>query len=372
MKTVCNANKCVGCMACIDICPKDAIVLRDDLDVYNAVISESKCIGCNACHNVCPNNNSIEMKLPQIWFQGWAADRSLRINGSSGGVATAISKAFIKAGGFVFACTFKNGEFLYACANNVDQLSEFSGSKYVKSNPRGIYRKIKENLDEGKKVLFIGLPCHVAAIKNYVGEKRGNTLYTIDLICHGTPSPKLLELYLGQYGCSLSDLKKIQFRVNSKYQICGDNVRLVSNGVTDKYSISFLQALTFTDNCYECQFAQIKRGSDLTLGDSWGSKLEIKEQRDGISLVLCQTEKGKYLLDNTALCLRKVDLERAVSYNHQLKAPSVRPPQRDKFWSDLRQGYKFNYLIWRNYPKQCLKQDIKQFLIKIGLFSKDK
>ena len=38
MVTVCEKDMCAGCMACIDICPKDAITIRDSLHAYNAVI----------------------------------------------------------------------------------------------------------------------------------------------------------------------------------------------------------------------------------------------------------------------------------------------------------------------------------------------
>lgn len=40
MKTVCTTNQCAGCMACVDICPKSAITVQDNLDSYNALIDE--------------------------------------------------------------------------------------------------------------------------------------------------------------------------------------------------------------------------------------------------------------------------------------------------------------------------------------------
>ena len=78
-------------------------------------------------------------------------------------------------------------------AESISEIDKFAGSKYVKSNPSGIYKKVKECLKNGRKALFIGLPSQVAACKNYVGQKNCESLYTIDLVCHGTPSPELLE-----------------------------------------------------------------------------------------------------------------------------------------------------------------------------------
>ena len=49
MKTVCENDKCTGCMACIDKCPKNAIIIKDTMVAYNAVINENKCISCGLC-----------------------------------------------------------------------------------------------------------------------------------------------------------------------------------------------------------------------------------------------------------------------------------------------------------------------------------
>ena len=85
MDTVCEKNKCTGCMACLEVCPKKAIKLEDTLDAYNAVICEDFCIHCNACTCVCQNvNNSIEFKKTISWYQGWSSDEWNRENSSSG------------------------------------------------------------------------------------------------------------------------------------------------------------------------------------------------------------------------------------------------------------------------------------------------
>lgn len=64
MNTVCMENMCAGCMACLEVCPKDAIEVKNEIQYYNAVINELSCIGCNACHNVCQYNHSPLFKAP--------------------------------------------------------------------------------------------------------------------------------------------------------------------------------------------------------------------------------------------------------------------------------------------------------------------
>lgn len=366
MKTVCEFNMCAGCMVCVESCPKNAIMINDTLSAYNAVIDETKCVNCNVCHKVCPHNNKPKLVKPIKWYQGWANDINIRKNCSSGGIATAISLAFVKAGGYVYGCCFENGEFIFKKASTVDEIRKFVGSKYVKSNPFGCYKDIRNNLKRGKKVLFIGLPCQVAAIKNYIGEKLENNLYTADLICHGTPSPQLLDLFLQQYGRSLVNIKNMMFRPKAKFMVYDDHKGVITSGVSDRYTIAFLNSLSYTDNCYSCKYACMQRVSDLTLGDSWGSELSIEERGKGISLVLIQTEKGREVLEISDNHLLPVNIEIAVINNQQLSHPSKKPNRRDMFFKGLKK-HSFNSQVFRCLPKQCMRQNIKQILIKIKI-----
>lgn len=368
MNTVCQPDQCMGCMACIEVCPKDAIAIQDSLNAYNAEIDSVKCIGCNLCHKICQNNREIEFVKPIQWHQGWAEDVAVREGGSSGGAASALMRAFVKNCGYVCSCLFQDGEFVFETTNELSELSKFTGSKYVKSSPQGAYKQVKKLLQKGEKVLFIGLPCQVAALKIFVGEKLQENLYTADLICHGTPSPKLLGLFLKQYGYAMKDLKDIKFRIKGKFQVREGYKGITTTGVTDSYLISFLNGICYTENCYSCKYARLERVSDITLGDSWGTQLAEDEIRKGISLLLCQTEKGERLLDNAGLKLVKVDLDSAIAHNGQLKAPMQRPVARADFFQKISSGKKYNKVIFKLYPKQSMKQWIKGILIKAHLY----
>ncbi|MCD7818986.1 MAG: Coenzyme F420 hydrogenase/dehydrogenase, beta subunit C-terminal domain, partial [Lachnospiraceae bacterium] len=364
MSFVCNFNQCSGCGLCVDICQHNAIRISDDLSVYNAVIQEDKCVSCNACRQACPNNHSAAFSFPTSWYQGWTEHDEIRKKASSGGFATAIAESFIKSGGIVCSCIFDNGKFVFDFAESCEDLSKFTGSKYVKSNPQGIYKRIKRKLRENHKVLFIGLPCQVAAVKRFIGDNLGEKLYTIDLICHGTPSPRLLDLFLNQYNLSLNNLSDISFRRKFKFQLEGDNKSIVTTGVSDRYSTAFLNGLTYTENCYNCPYAQGKRISDLTIGDSWGSELADFEIISGISLALCMTDKGNYLLKTASLHLEAVDLDKAIAHNHQLESPMKMPKKRKIFFDEIGKGKTFNSVVYKCLPVPCIRQDIKSLLIK--------
>jgi len=361
---------CTGCMACVNVCVNNAIQIKDEVRVYNAVIDENKCINCNACYNVCQVNHLVEGEYPIAWYQGWAKDECIREKGSSGGVATEIAKSFIEDGGSVCSCVFEEGEFAFSIVDKIEQVYKFAGSKYVKSNPKDVYIKIRKELQKNRKMLFIGLPCQVAALKKFLSENLQKNLYTIDLICHGTPSPKLLEIFLEQYQYKLTDMSDISFRVKRKFQIYDKKTSIITNGVCDRYSIAFLNALIYTENCYSCRYAKIERVSDITLGDSWGSELSDEEKKKGISFILCQTEKGRDLLEKSDLQMQVTDLQKEVLKNKQLSYPSKKHLNRNLFFEHLKMEA-FNQAVFQCIPKQCIRQNIKEILVRLGLYSKN-
>lgn len=366
MNTVCNENLCTGCMACVEICPKNAIHIEDTLVAYNAVVDEEKCISCHACTRICQNlTNQVTVREPISWYQGWSTDEVNRKTSSSGGAASELARTVIRSGGSVFSCIFKKGAFVFDEADTLDDVKKFAGSKYVKSNPIGVYDRINKKLKEGKQILFIGLPCQVAALNLIVGEN--DNLITVDLICHGTSSPKTLDMFLKQYGCRLENLDEIHFRSKNQWRCTSSERAFTPKGVRDPYMIAFLNGLIYTDNCYQCKYAKPERISDITIGDSWGSELPFEEQKKGVSLILAQTEIGRVLVERSNMKLNMVDIEKAIEANHQLQQPTPKLAGTVSFFSGLDEGKDFNRLVRKNFPRQYYGQMIKAFLIKLGL-----
>ena len=363
LKLVCEENMCTGCRACIDKCAKDAIAIKDSLDSFNAVIDEDKCIECGACHKVCPNNSPVKLNGQLSWLQGWAMDQSEREQSSSGGFATSLSKEFIKHNGVVCSCIFAEGDFIFDIAESEEGVERFRGSKYVKSNPTGIYKKVR-NLIKEKKVLFIGLPCQVAAVKNFVGKVNESNLYTVDLICHGTPSVEILKKYLQQYNVELSDVEKISFRTKNSFLLKNNEKPIIDPKIQDRYTMTFLKSLNYTENCYSCKYATDKRVGDITIGDSWGSTL-TEEIDKGISLVMCQTEKGNELLNMLNFHFEEVDKKIALENNHQLRHPAVVSEKREQFFREIKKGKRYNSVVAKIYPKACIKQRIKKIVYTV-------
>ena len=362
MDIVCDKNTCTGCMACVNACPKSAITIVDSIEAFNAVIDHDKCVNCNLCQKVCPNVNPRQLQSPIYWKQGWAEDE-IRKNSSSGGYATAIIKNFIITGGYVASCLFNEGEFTFKVTNDLEIAKKFSGSKYVKSNPGNVYIEIKKLLKQGEKVLFIGLPCQCAAVQNVCGEH--DKLYTADLICHGTPSPKILKSYIKEVGVDWESINDIKFRENSYFGLAPNGNRITPKRVQDSYMRLFLNSVDYTENCYSCRYATSERVSDITLGDAWGQLSE--EIPGGVSIALCQTQKGIELIQVEGLHLEDADLEKAIKANHQLEHPSRKHPGRTRFFNKLNAGRSIRFATFEIMPKESIKHITKNVMIKMHI-----
>jgi len=368
MKTVCELNRCAGCGACVAKCPKNAVRVVDDLKALNATIAPALCVDCGLCERVCPVVNPVEATRPVEWRQGWAENEAVRAAASSGGVATALAQAFVENGGVVCSCVFRRGNFVFDFAETSDDVAKFAGSKYVKSDPTDAYAEILRTLKSGRKVLFIGLPCQVAGVRNFTGDNE--SLYTVDLICHGSPSPNILRMFLKERGYDAEMVDNVAFREKTEFFLSVDGRGVEPPTVRDRYVFAFLKSICYTENCYDCRYASLERVADITLGDSWGSELSETEQKKGVSLILRRTERGAELLESAELRLSDVDLDKAIANNRQLSKPSERPSERERFYDLLNKTGSFNKTIRKLYPKVCLRQRVKAALIRAKLLGK--
>ena len=362
---VCDENMCSGCMACKDVCPKKAISIEDSVKYYNAIIDEDKCIECKLCKKVCQQISPPLMRNPIQWVQGWSSNEEIRSTSSSGGLAATIEREFVENGGVVCSCAFSKGEFVFKFARTIEEVKNYRGSKYVKSNPSGVYREIKTLTSKGEKVLFLGLPCQVASLKKYCDSE---LLYTIDIICHGTPSPYVLQSFLEAYKVDIRTIAEISFRTKNDFGVRGAQKTFSIPGIRDYYTYCFLKSLIYTENCYSCKFAQLSRVSDLTIGDAWGSEMPKEVRKKGVSIALCMTSKGQELLNNDDLNLFPIDLEKAVEANDQLNHPAKLPIDRDKILEGIINGEKYTRIIKRLYPKMYFKNIIKKCLYIVHMY----
>lgn len=327
MKNINEVKDCYGCFACMNKCPKQCISIVKDKLGHLYPYANEKCIECNACLKVCPSINPVKLNKPLEIYAAVGRNNEITERSSSGGIATILSREIISSGGVVYGCAFhKEFDFRHIRCDSLEDLEALKGSKYVQSDISKVYKDIKEDIKRNRKVLFIGTPCQVAAIKAYF--KDNYLLYTVDLICHGVPSVKILKESFPSTVIK-EGIDSIKFRTKEKYQISiyKDNKLLYTRLLSkDLYLKGFFTSLFNRESCFSCQYTIKDRAGDITLGDFWGlDDIKFKDYK-GISLCLINTDKGKDLysaIDTNIICSpHKID--DALTGNKPLNNPSPR------------------------------------------------
>lgn len=343
MNNIIDKNKCTGCLACYNICPKSAISLIEDKEGFKyPVIDQNKCINCGLCKKVCPVLNSTNNEKKISAYACYNKDDNIRKNSSSGGIFNLLGNYILSENGIVFGAKY-NKEFLveHDYVTNKKELKEFMGSKYLQSNIKDNYKKVKKFLNEGKKVFFSGTPCQVEGLCSYLGKDYEN-LYTQDIICHGCPSPKVWKKYLNSFDKKINKVNMRDkengwndFFMNIKFE--KETYKLSHN--KDKYMYFFLANYSLRSSCYNCSFKKKYRKSDITLADFWGiNNIKPKLNDDkGISLVIVNSKKGEELFNNIKknLVYEEVDFEKSIYYNSAMTESVCMPRLRNFFFKDL-------------------------------------
>ena len=191
-------EKCVGCKSCEQSCPKHCISMVENKEgFWYPSVDEKSCIECKVCLKKCPvENTEFHRNEPhKVW--AWRNKNDVDImRSASGGAADSAAKTILQMGGVVYGAAYD--EQLAVSHIEVTDEAErekLQSSKYVQSDPKDSYTKVKQRLSEGKTVLFTGTPCQIAGLYAFLGGNPEN-LYTVDLICHGVPSPKFFKKIL--------------------------------------------------------------------------------------------------------------------------------------------------------------------------------
>ena len=321
-------KQCANCGACLNACPVNAISIKEDGLFYTPVVDERRCVDCGICVASCPIQSDMPSIHPLKAVAGWHKQADVVLGSSSGGMFYGLAQTVLSDGGVVFAAAYsqdcKTVIFTSTDAVSLDQLQK---SKYVESAIGDAFRQIFIELEKDRRVLFCGTPCQVAGLRTFL-KKDYEKLTTCDFACGGLPSHKIYRAYLSnleqKYG---SVVTSVDFRPKTHgwkryavlidFQNCKRYLRL---GVEDPYLRSFLYGKkTVRDYCMDCKFAQC-HASDLTIADFWmHRKLSELENFNGISLILCNTQKGIDSIEQIKqhYLLQALDVQSA-SYNNQL------------------------------------------------------
>ena len=366
-----SKDKCCGCMACMNVCPVDAIAEREDENgfVYPEV-DKDKCIDCGLCEKVCdwtrPKEEGINI---QSAYALRHKDGEVLRKSTSGGAFTALAEDVLGQGGYVVGAAWNGLELCHAIIGSKDEIDKIRGTKYVQSRIGFVFQEIKALLDKGEQVMFVGTPCQTAGLKSFLRRPYPNLLL-VDFLCHGVPSNDFLKAHV-RYVEQLKhkDVKGYLFR-DKRYGWNPSGIEAVVyfDGTysfayeVQAYNKFFHANVSLRPSCLNCRYRSHHRNSDVTIADFWGVEKVMGKQNDkGVSLVFVNSESGAEAVSQTkdACELTPVSLEK-VTYRIST-SPSRSKYDVEKFWALYREkGYG---AVVKKYVPDTLKARLR-FLLK--------
>lgn len=383
-KSICEERLCTGCAACSQICPQGAVLMiANDEGFLYPHINGSLCNSCDLCLRTCPVNQAALQGLqhdtvpdvPHKVYACFSKDEAIRSKSSSGGVFSQLAMNVLAQNGIVFGAGFgKMFKVKHKYIENADELDDLRRSKYVQSDTCFVFSKAKDFLKEGRKVLFTGTPCQIAGLKSYLGREYEG-LIACETACHGVPSPKVWQMFLGFLKKKHnSEIKAVSFRDkatgwnSSSMRINFENgSQYVDQVNNETFLIGCWKSIINRRSCFDCKFRINNTKADITLADFWG----IDKQSDsdftdnkGVSLIIMHSDAGERAMQQIAgeLCMKQRNLDEAVKYNPRLISSVVEPAGRSNFFEDMRAGHDFSRLRKKYMDNFSMKYKAKKLV----------
>ena len=368
-----DKTQCCGCTACANICAHHAITMEPDaMGFLYPIVDENKCVECDLCDKVCAFNDHYDCSLNlQQPFAYAVRHKDLKEveTSRSGAVFIAISDYVLEKGGVIYGVGYADHfRVIHKRAITSKERDEFKGSKYVQSDLDSIFRQVKEDLKNGLLVMFSGTPCQTAGLNSYIGSRLRSSLILVDIVCHGVPGPFLWRDYLSYLERKEGNrICYVNFRDKERYGWSAhkETFKFENNNKKVSFPFLFYQNIMFRRSCEVCPYANLRRPSDITIGDFWGWEridLSINADNKGVSLVLVNTEKGKLLFDSIKDCMKAIPAKLKDCLQPNLQHPSEAHPKRIVFEKDYeRNGFVY---VLKHYFKDsrfvCFKRIVKK------------
>lgn len=381
-----DKSKCCGCWACANACPKNCITMVEDNEGFHyPEVNTESCIDCGLCNKACPELKPEMDDERPINYTVQHKDTNVRRHSTSGGFFTAISRWVIEQGGVVFGAAFDEHMVLrHQYAETLDECAKFRGSKYVQSLVGDSYKKVKNFLAQGRVVVFSGTPCQVAGLMGFLGNRKYEGLVTVDLVCHGTPSPLLLKEYFSYHSSQLGSTPVGYFSRDKHYSYSYSTATIEFKDKKVSYhkgkDSDFMLGLYFKDlisrpSCYKCHFKTLNRVSDFTIFDCWDApSVSDKLDRSGATNVFIHSEKGNNIFEQlkSDFVWAQGDIVPIIKRDGvMIKNRVTENPLRSQLFAALNNGMSIPEIEEKYNHKSIIKKlvsAIKPLMYKIGVF----
>ncbi len=340
-----NKENCSWCHACYNICPVWAITMETDNKGFKyPLIDKKKCINCGMCEKVCPIINSQKWNNINNAYAMINNDEKTRLESSSWWIFSLLANAVLSQWWIIFWAAFdENMNVQHISVSAKENLYKLMTSKYLQSNIKNSYKECKEYLEKWKRVLFTWTPCQIEWLYSFL-QKEYDNLYTQDLICHWTPSPKIRQMYLKFIeNKKWIKIRNANFRQKTNwwksYSLSLNNNEYYKQHWKDLYMKLFLYNYILRDSCYSCKFKKVDRLSDITLADfRWISNIDETMNDDKwTSLVIIHSDKWEKLFREIKKFCRykKVDFKKSISFNTSYFESCKIPKNRELFFKQI-------------------------------------
>ena len=391
MVKLANTNACTGCGACAFKCPKGCITMQENkTGIVLPQIDEDSCVGCHACEKVCPVLNEVQPLQSQKAYAAWSLDVEERRTSASGGIAAEMYKMAIDKGYKVVGAVQQDDfSVKHEMSASKDAIEQFKNSKYVFSSAYDVFPLVKEAIRNQQKVMFIGLPCQVVAMRKLFGN--AEHLLLVEVVCHGTTPVSYLRQHIDILNRKTGNIaKRMSFRDPYTYTYTftftlynAENQLFYAKRTKDgdTYQFGYHRAVSYRENCYHCLFAKPERNADITIADYHGLGLVKPATYDAkkVSLILVNNERGKDFVDSLIaekrIYAEERPLEEPFKGEAQLRHPSLKTKYRKMFEADIKKydgdfekaivraqskymrGEKIK--LMKSYPKRVIKKLLK-------------
>lgn len=346
-----DKKECCGCSFCVEVCPVHCISMTTDAEGFRyPQIDEAACIHCEKCSKTCSfaAKQNVQSTVKECIVSQHSIMAEL-MKSRSGAAFAICSDWILSEGGVVYGAVLTpQMEVVHVRATNKESRDLMRGSKYAQSNIEGLFADILQDAKE-KPVLFSGTACQVDAVNAYFKIKHGkiDNLYTLDIICHGVPSPMMFREYI-TYLEKKEKKKVTAFDFRNKKFGWDNHIETYCFGDEEQkstlYRKLFYEEIALRPSCHNCHYTSLDRVADLTVADAWNIQKVYPEfdYKKGVSLCTANTEKGIRMMERIKAesTWKTAKIEDFMQPNMQ--HPTAPGKDRDAFWSDYqRKGFEY-------------------------------
>ena len=320
---------CIGCGLCEVVLGKNVCsmalnakgfyepVVEKALDRKGSKLLKAVCPGI---HIETPPNKGAWGSMKSI-SEAWATDKNIRHKAASGGVVTSLAIYLLEHQKVdaILQIGVKDGGYLYnelKVSYTKESVLANAQSRYA---PALVFPNIKKILESTSEIYaFIGKPCDIAGLKNYLSlfpAYMNRIKYFISIFCAGMPSYNATIRTWRQSGHN-DEPVSLKYRGDGWP---GNFCAKFENG--DKYEISYNDSwgkILGKSLGFRCKICPDGIGmlADIAVGDSWNTKDGYPDftESEGRCFCMIRTENGQQIMnaarDNGYINTIKMDINK--------------------------------------------------------------